>query len=518
MDFSTLLGGFQEALSLHNVLYCGLGVLIGTIVGMLPGLGASSGMALLLPLTLGLSPTTALILLAGIYYGTQYGGTISSVLVAIPGEASTVVSAVDGHQLALKGRAGPALAIAAIASFVAGTISIVLLMVAAPLVSRIALKFGPPETFALLLFGMLSISSFSSGRMAKGIAMGGLGLLLGTVGIDAQSGVARFSFDSTQLLGGIGFIEVLIGLFAVSEIIKSLGQGAPPPIRTRFRDMMITRTDLREMTGPTLRQSGQGFLLGMLPGAGASVASFLAYDVERRIYKGPKKWGTGVVAALAGPEAANNAAANGAFAPTLALGIPGSGATAILLGAFLLFGIQPGPLVMVEQSDLVWALLASFYIGNVLLLILNLPLAPVFGSLLRVRYAYLYPAIVVFGFLGAYAVENRMWGIWVAFVAGIVGYGLDRLGYPLLPIVMGLILGPMMEEAFVQAHAMGGESFAVFLHRPIALVILALCVVAVVMPGVLRMRRRLIARRAAPDDATDDEPRMSAPVGPHGSA
>lgn len=498
MDLSLIVDGFREALSGQNLLYCGLGVLVGTVVGLLPGLGGSSGMAVLLPLTLGLPPVTAIIFLAGIYYGTEYGGTISSILIMIPGEASTAVSALDGHQMALQGRAGPALSIAAIASFVSGTITIVLLMIAAPLLSGLALNFGPPEFFALLVFALFSISSFSAGQAAKGIAMGGLGLCLATIGIDPQSGVGRFTLGSVELLGGIGFLEVLIGLFAFTEVLKSLGQGAPAPIRTGFRDMLITRKDARQMAGPTLRQSLLGFGIGVIPGAGAALASFLAYDVERRLYKGERKWGTGVVAAVAGPEAANNAAANGGFAPTLALGIPGSGSTAVLLGAFLLFGIQPGPQMMVEQADLVWALFASFYIGNVFLLVLNLPLAPVFASMLRIRYAYLYPLILVFAFLGAYAVENRVWGIWIAIAVGLIGYALVDLGYPRLPIFMGMILGPLMERSFVQSYAMGGQGAGIFLERPIALVLFALSIGVIGVPSLARLYRERVGRGIDP--------------------
>lgn len=491
MDLSLIGDGFREALSAQNLLYVTFGVVIGTVVGLLPGLGASSGMALLLPLTLGLEPVTALILLAGIYYGTQYGGTISAVLIMVPGEPSTAVTALDGHQMALRGRAGPALAIAAIASFVAGTISIVFLSIAAPQLSQWALNFGPPEFFALLLFGIFSISSFSGGQPSKGMAMGGLGLFFGTIGIDPQSGVGRFSFGSVELLGGVGFIEVLIGLYAVTEVLRSVSQGAPPPVRTRFRDMLITKADLRSIVGPTLRQSVLGFVIGVLPGAGAALASFLGYDTERRLYKGPQEFGTGVNAGVAGPEAANNAAANGAFAPTLALGIPGSGATAVLLGAFLLYGIQPGPRVMIDQSDLVWALIASFYIGNVVLLVLNLPMAPVFASILRIRYGYLYPVILVFAFLGAFAIENRIYGIWVAIAVGVFGYLLVDLGYPRLPIIMGMIFGPLMEESFVQAYAMGGQGAGIFLERPIALGLFALSLGVVGVPVLLRRFRNV---------------------------
>jgi putative tricarboxylic transport membrane protein len=391
--------GFQDAISPINLLFCFAGVLLGTVIGVLPGLGQTTGVAILLPLTLGLRPLTAFIMLAGIYYGTQYGGTISSVLIATPGEPSTVVTTLDGYQLARQGRAGQALAIAAVGSFLAGTISIVFLMTLAPVFSSFALNFGPPETFALMVLGMTAVVGFSGGSAIKGLAMAALGLALSTVGIDAQTGIARFTFGNVEMLGGIGFVEVIIGLFAVSEVMTQVKAGGTEPIRTRMKDMLLTRDDWHRSRMPIVRGGIIGFLIGVLPGAGATLASFFSYDLERRMSKHPDEFGKGAIEGVAAPEAANNAAVNGAFVPTLTLGIPGSATTAVLLGAFLLFGIRPGPLLIEQQPDLVWGLMASFYIGNVFLLILNLPLAPLFASMLRLRYAFVYPVILLMSFV-----------------------------------------------------------------------------------------------------------------------
>ncbi|MGH2820694.1 MAG: tripartite tricarboxylate transporter permease, partial [Actinomycetota bacterium] len=378
---SNLMTGFSTALSPENLLYCFVGVVLGTIVGLLPGLGSPTGVALLLPLTLSLEPVTALIMLAGIYYGSQYGGTISSVLMSTPGEPATVVTTFDGYQLARQGRGGPALAVAALASFIAGTVSIVFLMTAAPLLAGFALRFGPPETFALVMLGLAGVVGFTGSSRAKGLAMAAFGLALSTVGLDVQTGIPRFSLGIIELLGGIDFLPVAIGLFAIAEVMTQINEGSLEPIRTRFKDMFMTRDDWRRSRLPILRSGLLGFFVGVLPGAGTTIASFFSYDVERRFAKNKEEFGKGAIEGVAGPEAANNAGANGAFVPLLTLGIPGSGTTAVLLGAFILFGIQPGPLLFSEHADLVWGLLASFYIGNVLLLVLNFPLAPVFASM-----------------------------------------------------------------------------------------------------------------------------------------
>ena len=496
-----ILGGFATAVSPINLAYCFLGVLLGTVIGLLPGLGSATGVALLLPLTLTFEPVTALIMLAGIYYGTQYGATISSVLVSTPGDSATVVTTLEGYQMARKGRAGPALAIAAVASFLAGTISIILLMTLAPLFARFALSFGPPETVALMVLGLAGVIGFTGSSQAKGLAMAAFGLAIATIGIDPQTGVSRFTFGNVELLGGIGFLEVVIGLFAVAEVMSQVRRGTPPPIRTRFRDMLLSREDWRRSRMAIARGGFMGFLLGVLPGAGATLASFFSYDVERRMSPRKDEFGKGAIEGVAGPEAANNAAVNGAFVPTLTLGIPGSGTTAVLLGAFLLFGIQPGPLLLEEQPDLVWGLIASFYIGNVILLFLNLPLAPVFASILRLRYGLLYPLILLLCFVGAYAVENRLWGVWLAFAFGVIGYFMKRYDYPAAPVILGLILGGLLEEALMQTSSISGGDFTIFLRRPIALVIFALAALVVLGPYIAK-GARLLGRRGT-EETTD---------------
>jgi putative tricarboxylic transport membrane protein len=508
VDFIELsLRGLEAALTPQNLLFCLLGAVIGTLIGVIPGLGPSGGIALLLPLTLAYSPLTGLIMLAGIYYGCQYGGTITSVLIATPGEASTAVSVIEGHAMARAGRAGPALAIAAIASFVAGTITIVMLSAAAQLFTTVALSFGPPEYVALVVLGLLTIGGISSGDKLKGWTMAALGIFLSTVGIDSQSGAARFTFDQTNLLGGIGFVEVLIGGFAIREVLRALNDPEMAPIRTGFRNMLVTREDLRQAAPATLRGSVIGFGIGLLPGAGAALASFLDYDLERRVAKDRDRFGQGAISGLAGPEAANNAAANGAFVPTLTLGIPGSGATTVLLGAFIVYGLRPGPLLMTDQSDLVWGLIASFYVGNVMLLLLNLPLAPVFASVLRLRYSSLYPLILVFSFIGAYSIENRVWGVWVALAAGILAYFLAERGYPVLPAVMGLVLGTLFEESLVRTSAMGGGSLGIFWDRPVALCIFGLAATVVIVPRCAALARRMLRRRASVALTAEKDPR-----------
>jgi putative tricarboxylic transport membrane protein len=422
--------GFSTAFTPHNLLYCLIGVFIGTVIGMLPGLGSATGVALLLPLTLTLEPVTALIMLAGIYYGCQYGSSISSILIATPGDSASAVVTFDGYPLARAGRAGQALATSAIASFVSGTLTIIPLMTLAPLFASMALHFGPPEMFALMLLGMASVVGFDAKSRAKGLTMAAFGLALATIGIDAQSGVARFTFGQVSLTGGIGFLAVVIGVFAIAEVMGQVGKGGAAPIRTRVRDMVISRAELRQIGGSIGRGGVAGFLLGILPGAGATLASFFAYDIERRASKHPERFGTGMLQGVAGPEAANNAAANASFVPTLTLGIPGSGTTAVLLGAFLIFGLQPGPLFLSQQPKLAWGLLASFYIGNVFLVLLNLPLAPMFASVLRLRYGLLYPLILLLSFVGAFAIENRMWGVGLALVFGAVGYLMRNTGSP----------------------------------------------------------------------------------------
>jgi putative tricarboxylic transport membrane protein len=497
VDFlAQVVEGFQTAISPVNVFYCFIGVLFGTITGLLPGLGSPTAVALLLPLTLAMDPVTALIMLAGIYYGTQYGATISSVLVATPGDSSTVVTTIDGYQLARNGRAGPALAVAAVASFLAGTISIILLMTVAPPLASLAINFGPPETFALGVVGLAGVIGFTGASRAKGLAMAALGLAIATVGLDPSTGETRFAFGNVQLYGGIGFLEVTIGLFAIAELVTQLKTGTPDPIRARYREMLLTWNDWRRSRLPILRGGLLGFMVGTIPGVGATLASFLAYDLERRVSRRKEEFGKGAIEGVAAPEAANNAASNAAFVPLLTLGIPSSATAAVLLGAFLLFGIQPGPLLIEEQPEVVWGLLASFYIGNIILLIMNLPLAPLFASMLRMRYEMMYPLILLLSFLGAFAVENRLWGVWLALAFGVIGFFMKRYDYPAPPVILGIIIGGIMEEALVQTSSISGGDFTIFLTRPIALMLFALAFVIILGPFIIKAVKSL-SRRAA---------------------
>jgi len=388
-----------------------------------------------------------------------------------------VVTAIDGYQMARNGRAGAALAISAIGSFVAAVFSLALLMLLAPPFADLALKFGPPENLAIMLFGLMMIISFSDGSLTRGVAMASAGLLISTVGVATGFSEARFTFGSISLLSGIPFVEVMIGLFAVGEVLHQIRQGAAEPIRARFKDLMITREELRRSRGAIGRGSVIGFLLGCLPGAGSTLASFMAYGVERRVSKHGEEFGKGAIEGVAAPESANNAAANANFVPTLALGIPGGATTAVLLGAFTIYGIQPGPLLFEEQPDLVWGLLVSFFIGNVLLLILNLPLAPLFAQMLRIPYGYLYPIILVTSFVGAYAIGNSMTSVWIVLVAGLVGFAMKTYDLPMAPLVLGLVLGPLLEKALVQTSALGDGSLAMLVQRPLSLGILVAAVI-----------------------------------------
>lgn len=492
-----LILGFQTALTLENIVWCFIGVLMGTIIGLMPGLGSTTGVAILIPLTLTLEPVTALIMLAGIYYGAQYGGTITSVLISTPGEAASVVTTLDGYQMARKGRAGSALAISAIGSFVAAIISLALLMALAPPLADLALNFGPVENLAIMILGLVIVVSFAGGSLKRGLMMASLGLLISTVGVATGFSQARFTFGNVDMLGGIPFVEVMIGLFAVGEVLYQIRIGAAAPIRTRFKDMVITRSELKRSAAPIFRGSGIGFLLGILPGAGSTLASFMAYGIEKRVSKNRGEFGRGAIEGVAAPEAANNAAANANFVPTLALGIPGGGTTAVLLGAFTIYGLQPGPLLFETQPALVWGLLVSFFIGNVLLLVLNLPLAPVFAQMLRIPYGYLYPIILLTSFIGAYSVSNNMFSVVLVLIFGLIGYVMKELDLPVAPLVLGLVLGPLFEKALVQTSALGQGSFGIILESPISVVILIAAVFFAFGPALLgRFAKRLTAKKA----------------------
>jgi len=489
-----LILGFQTALTLENILWCFIGVVLGTVIGLMPGLGSTTGVAILIPLTLTLEPVTALIMLAGIYYGAQYGGTITSVLISTPGEAASVVTTLDGYQMARNGRAGAALAISAIGSFIAAIISLGLLMALAPPLADLALNFGPVENLAIMILGLVIVVSFAGGSLARGLMMAAAGLLISTVGVATGFSSARFTFGNVDLLGGIPFVEVMIGLFAVGEVLHQVRVGAAAPIKARFKDMVITRGELTRSMPAILRGSGIGFVLGILPGAGSTLASFMSYGIEKRVSKNKANFGKGAIEGVASPESANNAAANANFVPTLALGIPGGGTTAVLLGAFTIYGLQPGPLLFETNPTLIWGLLVSFFIGNVMLLVLNLPLAPVFAQMLRLPYGYLYPIILLTSLVGAYSVSNNMFSVVLVVIFGVIGFVMKELDLPVAPLVLGIVLGPLFEKSLVQTSALGQGSFFILLESPIAVVVLVLAVVLAAGPSV---GRRIHERRSA---------------------
>ena len=470
-----LLLGFSVALQPSVLVYAFVGCVIGTLVGMMPGLGPLAGISLLLPATFGLNPIIAIVLLAGVYYGAMYGGSTTSILMRIPGEASSVMTCVDGYAMTQNGRAGPALAIAAIGSFVAGTIAVLGLMLLAPTLAAWAQRFGPPEYTALLLMGLFILAYMSGGSTVKTLAMAVLGLLLGMIGIDIMSGYTRFSFGIVELGDGVGIVPVAVGLFGVSEILLSAGALKMPEVqRPKLRDLVPSREELRLSVGPIGRGSVMGFLIGIIPGSAHIISSFVSYGVERRLSKHPDRFGKGAIEGVAGPESANNAAATGAFVPMMALGIPTSPVTAVMIAAIMVHGVLPGPMLIQEQPELFWGFVASMYVGNVVLLILNLPMVGVFVNLLRIPYAYLYPCILCFCIVGTYSVANNIVDVWILLSMGAVGYVLRKFGYDLAPVALGLVLAPMLELSLRQSLAMSAGNYAIFIERPIATTMLVL--------------------------------------------
>ncbi|MGH8701366.1 MAG: tripartite tricarboxylate transporter permease [Burkholderiales bacterium] len=473
--FNNLLLGFSVALQPSILVYAFVGCVIGTLVGMMPGLGPLAGISLLLPATFGLNPIIAIVLLAGVYYGAMYGGSTTSILINVPGEAASVMTCVDGHAMTLNGRAGPALAIAAIGSFVAGTLGVVGLMLLAPTLAEWALRFGPPEYTALLLMGLFILAYMSGGSMLKTLAMAAFGLTLGMIGIDVMSGYTRFSFDVVELGDGVGIVPVAVGLFGVSEILLAAGGAAAPKVqRPRLRDLVPSREEFRLSAGPIARGSVLGFLIGIIPGSAHLISSFVSYGVERRLSKHPERFGRGAIEGVAGPESANNAAATGAFVPMLALGIPTSPVTAVMIAAIMVHGVLPGPVLIQQQPELFGGFVASMYVGNVVLLILNLPMVGLFVNLLRIPYGYLYPCILCFCILGTYSVANSVVDVWILLAMGGVGYVLRKFGYDLAPVALGLVLAPMIELSLRQSLAMSAGDYGIFLQRPIATTMLAL--------------------------------------------
>jgi putative tricarboxylic transport membrane protein len=480
--FQNLMLGFQVALDLNVLAYAFAGCIIGTLVGMMPGLGPLAGISLLLPATFGLNPIIAIVLLGGVYYGAMYGGSTTSILMRIPGEAASVMTCVDGYAMTQRGRAGAALAISALGSFVAGTLGVLGLMLLAPTLAAFALRFGPPEYTALLLMGFFVLAYMSAGSMPKMLAMAALGLVAGMIGIDAMSGYTRFSFGVIELGDGVGIVPVAVGLFGISEILMTAAQGEQRQVqRPRFRELLPSRDEFRRSIGPIARGSVLGFLIGIIPGSAHVISSFVSYGIERRISRHPELFGHGAIEGVAGPESANNSAATGAFVPMLALGIPTGPITAVMIAAVMVHGISPGPMLIQQQPDLFWGFVASMYVGNTVLLILNLPMVGVFVNLLRIPYAYLYPAILCFCILGCYSVANSTIDVWIMLIMGGVGYVLRKFGYDLAPVALGLVLAPMFELSLRQSLAMSAGDYAIFIERPIALTMLILGLVLLIL-------------------------------------
>ena len=495
--FSNLALGFGVAFSPFNLLVAVAGVIVGTLIGALPGVGPASGVALLLPLTFGMPPTSAIILLSALYAGSMYGGTITSVLINTPGESASVVTCIDGYQMALQGRAGAALGVAAFGSFVAGTVGVVLLMTMSPLLARWALSFGPPETFALMLLGLTTVTGLTGDHALKGYISMVLGLMLAMVGFDIASGDARYALGINEMMDGVDFLPVAIGLFGFGEVLAG-AEGAVKMeiLRARYglRDVMLTATDWARSRWPIVRGTALGFFIGVLPGAGPTIASFLSYSLEKKVSRHPHEFGHGAIEGVAGPESANNAASAGAMVPMLTLGIPGSATTAVMMGGLMMWGLRPGPLLFEKNPDFVWGLIASLYIANVLLLILNIGFIPAFVRALRMPYTILMALIIVFCVTGAYAQSNKLWDVGQMLVFGVLGYLMRKLGYSPAALVLALVLGPLAERALRQSLIISDAGLLIFVTRPISAVLVIAALAAVAVPIVRAIRG--VARRA----------------------
>ncbi|TCW40983.1 putative tricarboxylic transport membrane protein [Laceyella sacchari] len=492
-----LYNGFLVALQPVNLIYALVGVLIGTAVGVLPGIGPMSGVALLIPitstLTAGATPeeaaASAIILLAGVYYGAMYGGSTTSILLNTPGESSSVVTVLDGYQLAKQGRAGSALSIAAIGSFVAGIVSLIALVFLAVPLSEVAIRFGPAEYFSLMLLGLCAVSGLAGKSMTKGLIMTVAGLLLATIGIDNVSGVARFTYDMPILYQGLEFLTVAVGLFALGEVFKTiLEKESNDDQIVKIGRVTPTATDLKDSAGPIARGSLLGFFIGVLPGAGATLASFFSYILEKKLSKNPDKFGKGAIEGVAAPESANNAASGGAMIPLLTLGIPGSGTTAILMGALIMYNVQPGPLLFDEHPQVAWGLIASMFIGNVMLLVLNMPLVKMFAKIIETPAKYLIPIIIAISFFGVYAVQVNTFDLYLLIGFGVIGYFLAKHDYPLAPLVLGLVLGPMIENNLRRALTASNGDWSVFVTHPLSLTFLIIAALWLIIPFIMKLR------------------------------
>jgi putative tricarboxylic transport membrane protein len=484
--------GFSTALSLQNLFFCFLGVIIGTLVGVLPGISPLNTTAMLLPFTFGLPPASAMIMLAGIFYGAQYGGSTTAILVNVPGETSAVVTCLDGYQMARQGRAGAALAIAAVASFFAGTVATIVIAVLSTPLAALAMKFTAPEYFSLLVMGLIAAVVLAHGSPFKAIAMVLMGVLVGLVGIDVNSGKPRLTFGIPDIADGMDFVPVVVGLFGIGEVIANLGSPQDRSILVgKIKNLMPTWPDLKAAFPAMLRGTCVGTMLGILPGGGAALPPFAAYALEKKVSRHPERFGTGVIEGVASPEAANNAGAQTSFIPLLTMGIPTNPLMALMIGALMIQGIQPGPSVIREQPALYWGVVASMWIGNLMLVIINLPLVGIWASLLRVPYRLLFPAIILFCCIGAYASSNSVFSVWLMLGWGALGYFFNKIGVQPAPMVLGFVLGPLLEENFRRAMLLSGGDPAVFIQRPISAALLgvaAILLVVLIFPTI-RMKR-----------------------------
>ncbi|APV49953.1 hypothetical protein BWI17_09800 [Betaproteobacteria bacterium GR16-43] len=490
--FGNLMLGFSVALTLSNIMYCFIGVLLGTLIGVLPGIGPIATISMLLPATFVLPPVSALIMLAGIYYGAQYGGSTTAILVNLPGEVSSVVTCLDGYQMARQGKAGKALGVAALASFFAGSVATLLIAGFAPPLAELALKFGPADYFSLMVLGLVAAVVLAHGSLIKAIAMIILGLLLGLIGTDVNSGVARYSFGLPELIDGVGIGTIAMGVFGFSEIIRNLEQGEKREVFTKsITGLLPNWADIKQATPATLRGTALGSFLGILPGGGPVLGSFSAYTLEKKLAKDPSRFGKGAIEGVAAPESANNAAAQTSFIPLLTLGIPSNPVMALMIGAMIIHGIQPGPQIMTAKPELFWGMIASMWVGNFLLVVLNLPMIGLWVKLLSVDYKYLYPAILIFCCIGVYSINNATMDVFLTALFGFIGYLFIKLDTEPAPLLLGFVLGPMMEENLRRALLLSRGSPSVFYERPISLVLLILAfalLVIVMLPNISKKR------------------------------
>lgn len=490
-----LLSGFAVAFSGWNLLYCIIGVTIGMLVGVLPGLGPTTGTAVLLPLTFGMEPISAIIMLSGIYYGAMYGGTITSVLINTPGEAASVITCLDGHPLAKQGRAGTALGVAGIGSFIGGTLSIIGLALIGPPIARLALNFGPPEFFALMLLGMTMVVGLMGKSLIRGLIAAAIGLILALIGLDPQTGAARFTFDSNSLMSGLDFVPLAMGLFGISEILSSVENQIKAEKPPKVKGVFPRREEWKPTLAAIIRGTGLGFVIGLLPGTNSVIPAIMSYSLEKKLSKDPSRFGKGAIEGVAGPETANNSYCGGALIPLFTLGIPSSPVIAVLLGAFIMHGLTPGPQLFQNNPDIVWAIIASMFIGNFILLLMNLPLAGMWAKITLVPLKLLFPMIIAVAIVGAYSVNNSIFDVIVMIIFGVVGYVFKKMDIPLAPIVLTFVLGQLMENALLQSLTIyKGDFFALF-TRPISGTILVITIGIILLSiyAGLRNRRRIIA-------------------------